>query len=71
VPGAASAGPQATAPGGALAGPSAATADAPDLASSDPAALDRLAQRLYGRLRGHFAAELLGDRERAQLLTDL
>jgi hypothetical protein len=42
-----------------------------DLAPADPAVLDRLAQSLYGRLRGHFAAELLGDRERAQLLTDL
>jgi hypothetical protein len=70
APGGASAGPQATALAGAQAGPSAATADTADLAS-DPAALDRLAQRLYGRLRGHFAAELLGDRERAQLLTDL
>jgi len=45
--------------------------EAVDLATADPAALDRLAQHLYGRLRGHFAAELLGDRERAQLLTDL
>jgi hypothetical protein len=38
---------------------------------TDPASLDRLAQRLYGRLRGHLAAELLADREHAQLLTDL
>jgi len=42
-----------------------------DLATTDPAVLDRLAQRLYGRLRGHLAAELLADRGRAQLLTDL
>jgi len=44
---------------------------AADLADAGPEALDRLAQRLYGRLRGHLAAELLADRERAQLLTDL
>jgi hypothetical protein len=44
---------------------------AADLAMADPGTLDRLAQRIYGRLRGHLAAELLADRERAQLLTDL
>jgi hypothetical protein len=38
---------------------------------SDPAALDQLANRLYGRIRGRLAAELLADRERAHLLTDL
>ncbi|HEY4849301.1 MAG TPA: hypothetical protein VII22_00815, partial [Streptosporangiaceae bacterium] len=48
----------------AAAGPSGADA-------ADPASLDRLAQRLYSRLRGHLAAELLADREHAQLLTDL
>ena len=62
--------PAATVP----AAPAAATVtatEATDPATSDPAALDRLARQLYGRLRGHLAAELLGDRERAQLLTDL
>jgi hypothetical protein len=51
-------------------GPAAAATEAEPI-MPDPAALDRLAQQLYGRLRGHLAAELLGDRERAQLLTDL
>jgi hypothetical protein len=55
--GPATTGPAAAGPGGADAG--------------DPASLDRLAQRLYSRLRGHLAAELLADREQAQLLTDL
>jgi hypothetical protein len=62
-------------PGPASPGPAAAATEAdpvmPDPVIPDPAALDRLAQQLYGRLRGHLAAELLGDRERAQLLTDL
>lgn len=61
---AASPGPVVPSPG--LAGPRSA-----DTEVADGAALDRLAQRLYGRLRGHLAAELLADRERAQLLTDL
>lgn len=40
--------------------------------SLDTAAeLDRLAHRLYERIRGRLAAELLADRERAHLLTDL
>ncbi|HEV2372548.1 MAG TPA: hypothetical protein VGS19_10290 [Streptosporangiaceae bacterium] len=39
-------------------------------AAPDHAMLDQLAQRLYGRIRGHLAAELLADRERSQLLTD-
>jgi hypothetical protein len=56
--------------GPASAGP-AATATATAADPTDPAVLDRLAQRIYGRLRGHLAAELLADRERAQLLTDL
>jgi hypothetical protein len=40
-------------------------------AAQDHAALDQLANHLYGRIRGRLAAELLADRERAQLLTDL
>lgn len=43
----------------------------PDVSDLDPMALDRLSRQLYGRLRGEFAADLLVDRERAQLLTDL
>jgi hypothetical protein len=62
--------PGPAAPGPAAPGPAAAATEA-DPVMPDPAALDRLAQQLYGRLRGHLAAELLGDRERAQLLTDL
>jgi hypothetical protein len=38
---------------------------------ADPATLDQLAHRLYGRIRSQLAAELLADRERAHLLTDL
>jgi hypothetical protein len=38
---------------------------------SDPATLDQLARHLYGRIRGQLAAELLADRERSALLTDL
>lgn len=37
----------------------------------EPIVIDQLAQHLYGRIRGHLAAELLADRERAHLLTDL
>lgn len=37
----------------------------------DPAALDRLSRLLYDRLRGQLTADLLVDRERAHLLTDL
>jgi hypothetical protein len=49
------------------AGAAAATAGLP----SDPAALDLLARRLYGRFSRRLADELLAERERAQLLTDL
>jgi hypothetical protein len=38
---------------------------------SDPAALELLARRLYGRFSRRLADELLAERERAQLLTDL
>jgi hypothetical protein len=38
---------------------------------ADPATLDQLAHLLYGRIRSQLAAELLADRERAHLLTDL
>jgi hypothetical protein len=38
---------------------------------SDPASLDLLARRLYGRFSRRLADELLAERERAQLLTDL
>jgi len=43
----------------------------PNQVPSDPATLDQLAHRLYGRIRSQLAAELLADRERAHLLTDL
>lgn len=38
---------------------------------SDPAALDRLAGQLYGRIQDQLRADLLIGRERAQMLTDL
>jgi len=56
----------AAAPAGAGPGP----ASAPEL-PSDPAALDLLARRLYGRFSRRLADELLAERERAQFLTDL
>lgn len=44
-------------------------------ASASPAErdheLDELARRLYGRIRARLSAELLADRERAGLITDL
>jgi hypothetical protein len=59
-------------PSPAPAGPSAA---APAALSASPAnqerELDELARRLYGRIRSRLAAELLADRERAGMITDL
>ena len=51
--------------------PAAAAGGMASQAPSDPAALDQLAHRLYGRIRSQLTAELLADRERAHLLTDL
>jgi len=63
------AGPLAASAGGAASVP--APLGSADHVAPDSAALDRLAQQLYGRLRGRLADELRADRERAQLLTDL
>lgn len=53
------------------ASPSMPTAAATAVTPHDPAALDTLARQLYGRLSRHLAGELLIDRERSHLLTDL
>lgn len=50
--------------------PASASASAPGL-PTDPATLDLLARRLYGRFSRRLADELLAERERAQFLTDL
>ena len=79
---ASSAPPSAPAPPPAVGPPPPPTADAPSAVPeagaaatagfpSDPAALDLLARRLYGRFSRRLADELLSERERAQLLTDL
>jgi hypothetical protein len=52
--------------------PAAAAAAAPSAAAGEsPAALDELAGRLYDRIRARLRDELLIDRERAGMLTDV
>jgi hypothetical protein len=47
------------------------TGPAPGAAAQSPQALDELAGRIYDRIRSRLRDELLVDRERAGLVTDV